>query len=391
VRDVTQEREREARSAHEERLALIGQLAGGIAHDFNNLLVVILNCAGFAEGGVVDQTVKEDLAQIRHAAQRAAELTRQLLIFSRREAVKPRVVELTRVVTGMEKLLQRTLGEHIDLRTNLAPSVPRVLVDPAKLEQVLINLVVNARDAMPTGGTLTLDVDSVTLEGAEAQQQNLPPGRYAVLRVTDTGVGMTAEVRGRVFEPFFTTKEPGRGTGLGLATVHGVIHQAAGSITVRSAPGVGSTFSVFLPETHAPLESPHVPVGPAVATSRGTILLAEDEDGVRRVSRRVLTRAGYRVIDASSGAEALQRAKEHAGPIDLLLTDLVMPGMSGRELAQRLRAERPGLHVLFMSGYDQGAHQRDIVQPFLPKPFNHEELLASVVDAIGRRKSREPT
>jgi signal transduction histidine kinase/ActR/RegA family two-component response regulator len=382
VRDVTQEREREARSAHKERLALIGQLAGGIAHDFNNLLVVILNCASFAESAITDDAVKEDLVQIRHAAQRAAELTRQLLIFSRREAVKPRVVEIPAIVAGMEKLLQRTLGEHIDLKTRVAAEVPRVLVDPAKVEQVVMNLVVNARDAMPTGGALQIDVESVALDGVTAKQEGLPPGRYALLRVTDNGVGMSAEVKARVFEPFFTTKEPGRGTGLGLATVYGVVHQAAGGISVRSQPGAGASFSVYFPETLAPLEAVGPLPGSGLGGNRGTILLAEDEDGVRRVSRRVLTRAGYRVLDASSGAEALSIARQHTGMIDLLLTDLVMPGMSGRELARRLKSERPGIRVLFMSGYDQGASAREATQPFLAKPFNHEELLAHVIDAV---------
>src|SRR5262249_4583356 len=377
IRDVTDEREREAKSAHKERLALIGQLAGGVAHDFNNLLMIILTYAGFVEATVEDADVRGDVAQIRQAAQRAAELTRQLLAFSRREAVKPRVVEVARVVEGMEKMLRRALGQHIQLATRLAPDVPRVLVDPAKLEQVVLNLAVNARDAMPDGGKLVVEADAVTLDDAAARAEGLAPGRYAVLRVIDTGAGMPPEVVEHVFEPFFTTKDQGKGTGRGLAMVYGIVTQAGGGITVRSRPEHGTTFQVYLPETTRTADAE---LGQSLAAGGGreTILLAEDEEAVRRLTKRILAQAGYSVIDARSGPEALEAAARHAGPSDLLVTDLVMPGMSGRELTQRLTDARGGLPVVYISGYFGENVPGTLPMSFLPKPFTREGLLARV-------------
>ncbi len=388
IRDVTDERERDARSAHKERLALIGQLAGGVAHDFNNLLMIILNYAGFVEAEVDDPDVRGDVAQIRQAAHRAAELTRQLLAFSRREAVKPRVVEPAKVVEGMEKMLRRALGEHIQLATRLAPDVPRVLVDPAKLEQVVLNLAVNARDAMPDGGKLVVEADAVTLDESAALEEGVGAGRYAVLRVIDAGVGMPPEVVAHVFEPFFTTKEQGKGTGLGLAMVYGIVTQAGGSITVRSRPEAGTTFQVYLPETTRAADAE---ANQALGAGGGkeTILLAEDEEAVRRLTKRILVQAGYSVIDAPSGPEALDAAARHAGTIDLLVTDLVMPGMSGRELAQRLGDVRAGLRVVYMSGYFGENVPGTLPLTFLPKPFTREDLLSRVRDALaGARPTR---
>ena len=383
IRDVTEEREREAKSAHKERLALIGQLAGGVAHDFNNLLMVILNYAGFVEAAVADPEVRDDVGQIRLAAQRAAELIRQLLAFSRREAVKPKVLDIGELIAGAEKMLRRTLGELVQFQAHTAPDVPRILVDPTKLEQVLINLTVNARDAMPDGGVVSVEVEGVTLDEEAAQDEGLAPGRYAHLRVSDTGTGMAPEVMARVFEPFFTTKEQGKGTGLGLATVYGVVTQAGGIVTVRSELGVGTTFHVYFPATS---RLPEAEGGSGLLLGVGgkeTILLAEDEEAVRRLTKRILVSAGYSVLEAADGPEAMALAARHEGQIDLLVTDLVMPGMSGRELAQKLLAERRGLSVLYISGYFGESAPGALPLSFLPKPFTQDELLARVRDALG--------
>jgi len=383
IRDVTEEREREAKSAHKERLALIGQLAGGVAHDFNNLLMVILNYAGFVEAAVSDPDVRNDVEQVRLAAQRAAELTRQLLAFSRREAVKPRVIDVGQLIDGAEKMLRRTLGEQVQFRAQVSPEVPRILVDPTKLEQVLINLTVNARDAMPDGGVVSVEVDGVTLDEQGAQDEGLPPGRYAHLRVSDTGTGMAPEVMARVFEPFFTTKEQGKGTGLGLATVYGIVTQAGGTVTVRSDIGQGTSFHVYFPAT---TRLPEAEGGSGLLLGGGgkeTILLAEDEDAVRRLTKRILVSAGYSVLDAANGHDALALAARHEGQIDLLVTDLVMPGMSGRELAQKLVAERRGLRVVYISGYFGESLPGALSLSFLPKPFTQDELLARVREAFG--------
>ena len=388
IHDVTEEREREQRSAHKERLALIGQLAGGVAHDFNNLLLIILNCAELVERSVVDSSVREDLGLIRQAAERAKELTRQLLAFARREVVKPRVVALPDLVESMEKMLAPMLGAHVRLRTLLARDMSPVLIDPVKLEQVVMNLVLNARDAMPGGGELSIETRAVELDEAAARAEGLPSGRYALLRVADTGVGMSPEVAARVFEPFFTTKEQGKGTGLGLATAYGVVTQAGGALSVRSKRGAGSAFSVYLPETTMRSEADPGPTAAEAAGGRETILLAEDEPAVRRLTKRLLVAAGYSVIDAESGTAALAAAEGRS--IDLLLTDLVMPGMSGRELSRRLLQRRPGLPVVYMSGYvrDDVALDAGSRTWFLSKPFTVDELYARIREALAARAPR---
>jgi signal transduction histidine kinase/CheY-like chemotaxis protein len=385
VRDVTDERDRESRTAHEERLSLLGQLAGGVAHDFNNLLVVIQSYAGFVDAAVDQPELKDDLEQIRAAAQRAAELTRQLLAFSRREMVTPKVVDVSKTVAGMGSMLRRILGAQVQVTTRLQPDVPGVWIDPSKLEQALMNLVVNARDAMPEGGELTVSVDVEELEGPRAARAKLPPGRYAVLTVADTGLGMDPEVATRIFEPFFTTKPRGRGTGLGLASVYGIVTQAGGSIEVRTAPGAGTTFIVRLPPARASMEVERVPPLAPLVGGTETVLVAEDEDAVRRLTRRILAGAGYQVLEASSAADALAVGERHDGPIHLLLTDLVMPGISGRDLARQLGALRPEMATVFMSGYFQesigGARW------FVAKPFTQEELLRSVRRALDEQSA----
>ncbi len=375
IADVTQEREHEARAAHQDRLSLLGQLAGGVAHDFNNLLVVILNYAGFLETDLTDAAMKDDVQQIIHAGNRAAELTRQLLAFSRRDAAKPTVVEVGPVIARFERMVGRNLGAQIVFRTSIAGGLPPVLIDAGQLEQVLMNLVVNARDAMPEGGRVTLTV-SLAASGPGPDRVGRP---HVVFEVADTGAGIPADVLPRVFEPYFTTKDHGKGTGLGLAMVHGLVQQAGGEVTVASPPGQGAVFRVYLPATAAPsLEESGE--RPAVQTTSATVLLVDDDDRVRLLTERILVSAGYRVLSATSGPLALAVAREHAGEIDLLLSDMVMPGMSGSELAQAIVIDRPHIKVLFMSGYDRG--KTGPGQRLLTKPFNRDGLIAAVVDAL---------
>ncbi|HYN92789.1 MAG TPA: PAS domain S-box protein [Pilimelia sp.] len=377
----------EARLQRTQRLESLGQLAGGIAHDFNNLVAVILNYTAFivedAERAGVESIVR-DAQQVIRAGQRGADLTHQLLAFARREVVRPRVLDLNQVVTDVEKMLRRSLGEHITLVTRLSAELPPVSADSGQLEQVLVNLAVNARDAMPRGGRLTIDtcVHDVDADYAVARP-NLEPGRHVRLRVSDTGTGMPREVAERAFEPFFTTKASGEGTGLGLATVYGVITQAGGDVHIYSEPGMGTSVNILLPVTEEPAAHPAAedPVN-ARAGQGETVLVVEDEPALRQVACRILTAAGYRVLPAGDGAAALSLVAGHGGAIDLLLTDVVMPGMLGKELAERLVDARPATRVLYMSGYaqpvlaSQGTLDPDVV--LLEKPFTKPELLAAV-------------
>jgi CheY-like chemotaxis protein len=319
---------------------------------------------------------------IEEAAERAVALTRQLLAFSRREVLKLQVLEVNQIVLEIEKMLGRVVGEQIVLRTQIDRGLWRVKADPAMLEQALVNLVVNARDAITGSGTVTIETKNVVL-GAAGQEPGLSPGPYVQISVIDTGCGMTPEVRARIFEPFFTTKEKGKGTGLGLATVYGGVRQAQGDIIVDSQVGVGSSFRIFLPATteEMPLQGT-VPKSPPPRGGKETILVAEDETPVRHLVRRMLQRDGYQVIDAPSAEDALALVARHPGTIDLLLTDIVMPEMSGLQLAARLSAQHPSVRVVLMSGYlDNPQEQREILKkglPFLPKPFTQQELLALV-------------
>jgi PAS domain S-box-containing protein len=393
------ERERMQNQLHQsQRLEALGQLAGGIAHDFNNLLAVIINYAAFvaddleaAGSGEEDRwtSTREDIRQIRLAGERAAHLTHQLLAFARREVVQPEVVDVNDVVMDVEQLLRRTIGEHVELRSALAEDLRPVLIDPGQLEQILINLAVNARDAMPGGGTLRIDTANLDVDAEYADARpGLTPGRYVRLRVSDNGEGMSAETVQRAFDPFYTTKPPGEGTGLGLATVYGIIQQAGGRSQIYSEPGVGTTITVALPATlQSP--SPEPSVGPRPARARGgTILLVEDEEALREVTRRILTRAGYEVIAAPGGEEALAAAEAHGEPIDLLLSDVIMPHMAGPELARRLLKSQPGVGVLLMSGFaqpilDAGGHL-DAGVRLIEKPFSGPLLLETVAQIIER-------
>jgi signal transduction histidine kinase len=374
-----------------QRLESLGQLAGGVAHDFNNLLGVILNYASFAseelgEAGESDwaargESARADLGQITRAGERAAGLTRQLLAFARREVIRPQVLDLDTAITAVEEMLRRTLGEQVELVISLAGDLQPVLADPGQLEQVLVNLAVNARDAMPGGGTLTIDtgniiVDDETIAGGSKSRQ----GQNVRLRVSDSGTGMPPDVIEHVFDPFFTTKEEGAGTGLGLATVYGIITQADGHIRIYSEPGMGTTITITLPVT-AEAAIPIVEPVPYRRTPKGeTVLVVEDEAELREVTRRIFTRNGYQVITAASGPEALATAAGHPGEIHLLVTDVVMPRMLGREVAEKMRVVKPGIEVLYMSGYARpvlASYGRlDPNVALVEKPFSEADLLA---------------
>jgi signal transduction histidine kinase/ActR/RegA family two-component response regulator len=383
------------RLRHAERMESLGQLVGGIAHDFNNLLNVIggfsdlvaEEIAGLAGEDARLGSVLDDVEQVRGAAQRAVRLTRQLLIFARSDVVHPEVLSLNDIIAGLEQLLRRTLGEHIALNTAPAGGLWPVKADAGQLEQVLVNLAVNARDAMPGGGKLTIDTANVAVDGAYAEgRPGLKPGRYARLRVSDTGTGMPPEVLARVFEPFFTTKEKGKGTGLGLATFYGIITGAGGYAHIYSEPGLGTTISGLLPATSEEAARYEAPSDAAPRGRGETILLVEDEGSLQELASRILTRNGYRVRVARRAAEAPSIAGEDGQPIDLLLTDVVMPEMLGNEVARRIHAIRPALPVLYMSGYAQpildthGAFASQI--DLLEKPFSEATLLTRIRRAI---------
>jgi PAS domain S-box-containing protein len=382
-----------------QRLESLGQLAGGIAHDFNNLLAVIINYAAFvasdldAAAGIEGEDrwrgTREDVEQIRLAGERAAHLTHQLLSFARREVVQPEVVDVNDVVGDIEQLLRRTLGEHVELHSSLAADLSPVLIDPGRLEQVLVNLAVNARDAMLDGGALWVDTANMDVdEDYAASRPELSPGPYVCLRVSDTGMGMSPETVQRAFDPFFTTKPPGQGTGLGLATVYGIIQQAGGRLQIYSEPDVGSTFTVLLPATDRITSPAELSANSPVRRGEETILLVEDEQALREVTRRILTGAGYQVIVAENGPKALAAASGYAGSIDLLLSDVIMPQMPGPQLSVQLLAERPSVRVLLMSGFaqpilDSGGHL-DAGMALIEKPFSGPGLLAKVAQVLER-------
>jgi signal transduction histidine kinase/CheY-like chemotaxis protein len=391
--DVQQQREQQA-----QRLESLGELAGGVAHDFNNLLAVILNYASFVSEELVAATESDwpkrvesaisDNEQITQAAQRAANLTRQLLAFARREVIRPEVLDLNQVISGVEEMLRRTIGEHVELVTSLADDLWPILADRGQLEQVLVNLALNARDAMPGGGALTIDTDNFNVDAdAIAGGSNARLGRNVRLRISDSGTGMTAEVAEHVFEPFFTTKGDGGGTGLGLATVYGILAQAEGHILVYSEPDVGTTFSITLPvttETAVPQADEAVPYE---RTPKGeTVLVVEDEEALREVTKRILTRNGYRVISAANGPEALKIAGDHQGEIHLLVTDVVMPQMLGKEVAEKMALLKPEIEVLFMSGYarpalaSQGRLEPNVA--LVEKPFSEAELVKMAAQVL---------
>ena len=380
-----------------QKLEAVGRLAGGIAHDFNNLLSVILSYSDLilAELKPPDPLLA-DVGEVRKAALRAAELTRQLLVFSRQQVLTPKVLDLNEVVTSVDRMVARILGEDIELVSSRAPGLGRVLADRNNVEQVIMNLVVNARDAMPTGGKLTIETGNVELDTEYAREHpGAMPGPHVMLAVSDTGVGMDSATQARVFEPFFTTKEVGRGTGLGLSTVFGIAQQSGGSVWVYSESGKGTTFKVYFPIVDSELDVAGPEFAPAALRGSETILLVEDQDQVRFVANAILKRSGYRVLAAMNAAEALLLCDMHSESIALLLTDVVMPQMSGVELAKRLSHARPELKVLYMSGYtDDSVVRHGILESemaFLQKPFTPETLTRKVREVLNAPVAAQKT
>jgi CheY-like chemotaxis protein len=369
----------------------LGRLAGGVAHDFNNLLTIILGYSDLAlQNRPEDDRPYSGLTQIRKAGERGSALTRHLLAFSRKQPLQPVVLNLNTVLADVETMLQRLLGADIDIVLATDSALGAVQADPGQIEQVLLNLAVNARDAMPQGGTLTIETTNVTLaESLPAGLERLPLGAYVLLAVSDTGCGMDANTQAHIFEPFFTTKEPGKGTGLGLSTVYGIVEQSRGHITVASAPGQGATFRMYLPRVKQ-RPTTLTPRSPHSASRQGseTILLVEDEPGVRALLSTSLQQHGYNVLEAEHGAAALQVSVQHAGPIHLLVTDIVMPQISGPELAARLKTTRPEMRTLFLSGYTGDAIDHDsildsttmlLLKPIVPSAF--ERAVRTVLEA----------
>jgi PAS domain S-box-containing protein len=385
--DITERLQLEEQVRQSQKMEAVGRLAGGVAHDFNNILTAITGYTDLVREELdPGDARREDLDEVRRAADRAAALTRQLLAFGRRQVLQPRVLDLNEVVSGTEKLLRRIIGEDVTLETHLRPGLPGVYADAGQMEQVIVNLAVNGRDAMPGGGRLTIETGLAELDASyAASHAAVRPGAYVLLAITDSGQGMNEETKAHIFEPFFTTKAVGKGTGLGLATVYGIVKQSNGHVAAYSEPGVGTTMKVYMPVAEAPVESvaPRiVEVPPAPGTE--TILLVEDEEGVATLARRVLERQGYTVLRARDGAEAVALGRARAGTIDLLVTDVVMPGMGGPESAGLLQQVRPGLRVLFVSGYaDRAAHRiLDPNVPYLQKPFSPDALARKVREVL---------
>jgi two-component system cell cycle sensor histidine kinase/response regulator CckA len=382
IRDISARKSLEEQLRLAQRMESVGRLAGGVAHDFNNLLTVILSSTKLMSETPRSEQDRDDLAQVEGAAERAAELTHQLLAFARRQIVEPQTVDLNALTANLDKILRRLIGEDIELRTILGRDLGPIKADPGQVEQVLMNLAVNARDAMPGGGRLTIETANVTFDAAYASRHpDLNPGDYVMVSLSDTRTGMDAATQSHIFEPFFTTKAAGQGTGLGLATCYGIVRQSGGFIWVYSEPGKGSTFKVCFPRDHAAQTAPGKE--PAAMAPRGSeiVLVVEDEAMVRKVALRILRARGYQVHEAGSSAEARRRFDELGGRIDLMVTDVVMPGGTGKELADELRRRKADLKVLFTSGYTENTvvHHGvvDVGIHFLEKPY--------VPDALARR------
>jgi signal transduction histidine kinase/ActR/RegA family two-component response regulator len=388
--DTTEQQQLEAQFLQAQKMEAVGRLAGGVAHDFNNLLTVITSYSAMALDSLRPQDpLREDMVEIRDAAERAARLTKQLLAFSRKQVMQPQVISLSAMAVEMERMLQRLIGEDVSLELRLADDLGAVSADPGQIEQVLMNLVVNARDAMPNGGRVIIETSNVDFS-TELSMAELgrPAGQYVQLTVTDTGTGMSPETQANLFEPFFTTKSPGQGTGLGLSTVYGIVKQSGADIHVRSELGRGTTFRIFFPRVEAtPAASVPAPKVASLATAPvETILLVEDDEALRHLTARILRDAGYTVQETHSATEAVLLGTHFEGRIDLLLTDVVMPQMSGRTVSELLTKQRPSLRVLYMSGYTDDVVVRQGVlstdTSFLLKPFTPEQLLQKVREAL---------
>ncbi|MBW3535308.1 MAG: response regulator, partial [Gemmatimonadetes bacterium] len=393
VEDITEQRALEEEYRHTQKMEAVGRLAGGVAHDINNVLTAVLGHATLLQSRTTDdEEATSGAAEIVAAARRASALTRQLLAFSRKEVIQPRLLDLNEVVDEIQRMVRRLIGEDVSLVVRLQPELPPVKADPGQMEQVILNLLINARDALPHGGRVEVTT-SWTPPGVDDIER--APGGWVKLEVSDSGTGMAAEVRDRIFEPFFTTKPPGEGTGLGLSTVYAIVTQGGGTIHVESEPGSGAAFVVSFPAAEArPVEDTVEAPPDDGERGRGTILVAEDEPSVRDVVRRVLERSGYRVVTAADGVEALELERGGEESFDLLLTDVVMPGMNGLELADRIAQTLPGLPVLFMSGYNESealrARTREDPGIFLAKPFSPDELLERVRERLASSGARTP-
>ncbi|MGB7212619.1 MAG: PAS domain S-box protein [Gemmatimonadales bacterium] len=392
VQDLSEQRHLEEQFRHAQRLEAVGRLAGGVAHDFNNLLTVVLGNVDFIKAALPGGApVRVDLDEIEVAARRAAAVVQQLLAFARKQSVEPKALDINAILAGTDKMLHRLLGEDVELVSMMAPDLGIVFADPGQIEQVLVNLAVNARDAMPGGGKLTIETSNVTVDDDYvAARPSVALGEYVMMAVSDTGEGMTQEVQEHLFEPFYTTKEAGKGTGLGLSTCHGIVRQCGGWIWVYSEVGSGTTFRIYLPRVRTPVHQ-SVPVAkPRSVGGHETILVIEDEVQVRRISVRILRAAGYDVLEAGDGVEALAVAQGLGNkPIDLVITDMIMPQMGGREVAGRLEAANPRLKVLFTSGYTAEAATRqgtlNKAESFLAKPFEPAMLAAKVREILDGR------
>jgi PAS domain S-box-containing protein len=398
VVDISDRKQLEQQLRKAQKMEAIGQLAGGIAHDFNNLLSVIIGYSDILlDRAGQDGKMRSQCGEIKRAGERAASLTRQLLAFSRQQVLAPIVLNLNTVVVETEKMLRRLIGEDIEFCTGLDPTLGSVKADPGQIEQIIMNLAVNARDAMLGGGRLTIETSNVELDGKYALHH--PPfiaGRYVLLAVSDTGIGMDEETKSHIFEPFFTTKEIGKGTGLGLSTVYGVVKQSGGYIWVYSELGQGSVFKIYLPRVDAAVQqSRPSELAPELLRGVETILLVEDEQSVRTLTRSLLEDGGYTVLEASNGMHALELAGRHSGPIHLLLTDMVMPGMNGRVLAQKMTEGHPGIRVVYISGYtgSLSGHEElfDSGATLIQKPFSRSTLLWKLREVLDFQKESETT
>jgi PAS domain S-box-containing protein len=393
-------REAEERQRHSQKLEAVGRLAGGVAHDFNNILTVITGyCELMLRQAHPDDPIRRQLDEVHRAADRAASLTRQLLAFSRKQVLQPQALDLNQIVTGMEKMLRRLIGEDIELRTSLAPDIGAVEADPGQIEQVILNLTVNGRDAMPTGGQLTVHTANVTMDPDTLSTDGngtLTPGDYVMFSVSDTGVGMSTDVQAHLFEPFFTTKGIGKGTGLGLATCYGIVKQSNGDIRVYTEPGYGTTFKVYLPRIVKPQAEQAAPrAADTLAPGRETVLVVEDEPALRELATMVLSEAGYTVLEAGDGRHALDVVAQHReDKIDLMVTDVIMPNLGGKELADRMKVIRPECKVLFISGYtdDALAHHGILGNDleFLEKPFSPVRFTHKVREVLDKRSPVSP-
>ncbi len=382
---LTEQKQLEDKLRQAQKMEAVGRLAGGVAHDFNNLLTVIRgNGDLLLDRGGTDQVQQKYLQQIQKAADRAVAMTRQLLAFSRMQVLQPRVIDLNTTISEMNKMIPRLIGEHIEFSFLPGRNLFTVLADPGQIEQVFLNLAVNARDAMPVGGKLSVSTKNIVVDGTTAQERApMPPGDYVLLAVSDTGHGMDSETKARIFEPFFTTKEVGKGTGLGLATVYGIVKQTGGFIWVESAPGAGATFEIYLPASAKPVTRADSASSPdTVPGGSETILLVEDETAVRELASEFLKAGGYTVLEAQDGLAALEVARAYHGSIHLLLSDVVMPRMNGRDLAQKIYGIRPDIRIIFMTGYvefpdkPEPPPSKDI--GILQKPFSRSTLLEKV-------------